>query len=246
MKRTLTIGLTIAAIHFAGPRVSLGQLNGSFESGNFSGWQVDIARGNTPMQPRQRPAGTAEVLAIWRPFPDSETFQLAADGKRFAALGSLASGNFVGQRTYQLSLNQSLTLAAGDVITGWASFYNGDYEAQDSAWVKVWGHECELLATPWRENSGSQPLQHFNATPYRTVTPWTQWFWQAPADGTYTVSLGVTTQGDNNFASYGFFDGIWKTPVALPIAAVPEPSTLALLASAAGLGLLRSKRLSRS
>ena len=48
----------------------------------------------------------------------------------------------------------------------------------------------------------------------------------------------MTTANDNNYASYGFFDGFLVSPPALP---VPEPSALTLLLLGAA-GLLRQRR----
>ncbi len=243
MKRTLSFLAMGGAVTFLSMSTSCaGPINGSFESGNFAGWQLNMARGYSAFEPNRRAAGTAAVLANWHSASGAAT-QSAADGQRFAALGTLANGNFIGNRNYSVSLDQTLQLAAGEIITGWAAFYNGDYTAQDHAWVKVFNESCDLVATPWGEISGSQPARDFNSTPYRTLTPWMQWSWQAPETGQYTLSFGVTSQGDNNFASYGFFDGALRVPPTLPI---PEPSSLSVLAIGGALLALgrRQRRIS--
>lgn len=141
-------------------------------------------------------------------------------------LGTQASGNFTGHRSYNISLRQELSLTAGTMLSGWAFFFNGDNESQDSAWVKILDSTGATIATPWLEQSGCEAARNSHFTPYREASAWTQWLWQTPASGNYTLSFGMTTADDNNFASYGFFDGALVAPASLP---VPEPSTLALV-----------------
>lgn len=235
MKRALPIILAISATTAnLVTSVTANPINGSFESGAFEGWRLENPRGYSSSQPRNPFAGTAAVIANWGQSFGLNQQRSAPDGSKFAALGTLANGNFIGNRTYNISLNQELTLAVGETISGWSFFFNGDYQTQDAAWVKVLDLDGQIIATPWLENSGCD----LNSAPYQEATPWSQWFWQVPEDGTYTVSLGVTTRGDDNCASYGFFDDIFKTPANLP---VPEPSALSIVAIGATL-LAASRR----
>lgn len=212
-------------------------INGSFESGAFEGWRLENPRGYSSSPSRNPFAGTASVVSSWGQEFGLNQRRSAPDGSRFAVLGTLANGNFIGNRTYNISLNQDLSLAAGDTISGWSFFFNGDYQAQDTAWVKVLDCDGQLIATPWLENSGCD----LNASPYQAATPWSQWFWQVPEDGIYTVSLGVTTRDDDNYASYGFFDDILTIPANVP---VPEPSALSMVAL--GITLLAVSRRRRN
>lgn len=229
---TTTLGLT--------DPVTAGVANGSFESSNFEGWRLEMARGTSYNQ-RSRPAGTATTTSEWGSDYNLSPLRAAVAGSKFAILGTLANGNFSGNRTYHISLNQQLSLTSGESVMGWSSFFNGDFEAQDSAWVKISDAAGNLVATPWQENSGCVPGLHFNAVPFHETTPWTQWIWQAPTDGFYTLSLGVTTHGDDNYASYGFFDDILVVPTTLP---VPEPSTAAILVIGLA-GLAARRRVNR-
>lgn len=239
MKSVLPILLTVGTMTWGVPSPAASvPVNGSFESSSFSGWQLDIASGQSYSQRGYRPAGTANVVSSWGQQVGLNPTRTAIDGNKFAVLGTQAGGNFTGHRAYNISLQQELSLTAGTRLSGWSFFFNGDNAAQDSAWVKILDETGALIATPWLEKSGCVPASDFNSTPYRSATPWTPWFWQAPESGSYTLSFGVTTADDNNYASYGFFDGLLVSPAALP---VPEPSALALVTLGAA-GLLRQRR----
>ncbi|MGC3959054.1 MAG: PEP-CTERM sorting domain-containing protein [Verrucomicrobiota bacterium] len=234
MKRALSILVTVGMML---PELALltnaAPINGSFESGSFSGWQLGIATGQSYSQRGYRAAGTASVVSSWGQPDGFPSPRYATDGNRFAMLGTQANGNFTGHRTYDISLHQELSLTAGTILSGWSFFFNGDNQTQDSAWVKILDEAGETIATPWLEKSGCAPGNNPATTAYRSASPWTPWSWQTPANGSYTLSFGMTTADDNNFASYGFFDGFLVTPPTLP---VPEPTTLTLVVlGAAGL-----------
>lgn len=215
-------------------------LNPGFESGNFQNWRLNIPRGTSEFTPQSRLAGTAQVVSTWGQQAGMSQLRSAVEGNNFAALGSLADGCFTGNRTFNITLTRSIHLLAGESISGSAFFYNGDTIAQDSAWVKILNDEGCAIAQPWFETSGSSRSIVPNSTPYRTASLWTQWSWQAPVESDYALSLGVTTGGDNNMPSYGFFDDIRVQTATAIITPVPEPSLLTLVAiGAAGLAALR-------
>jgi hypothetical protein len=202
-------------------------VNGSFESGDFSGWQLEIPRGLSQRQPHYRPAGGAQAVSSWgQHFDLTAPGLLPANGDYFAALNTAADASFTGQRTYHLALSQLFWLSKGDIVTGWSSFYNGDCIAQDSAWVKIMDVHGMEIASPWHELSGSMNSGDPASTPYRSFTPWIRWEWQAPAEGSYVLSLGMTTSGDDTAASFGFFDDLCVQAAA---SAVPEPTSVSLL-----------------
>lgn len=227
----------VAVSVFTGPARAQ-PANGGFEMGNFSGWTLELPRVASGYRPGKTPVGTAQVVSTSAQLVSRTPNCLAEDGNIFAALGTLDRGNFQGERTFNVTLSQKLSLAEHDTVSGWAAFFNGDSDPQDSAWVKILDAAGNVVANPWREYSGRLNGCDLNSAPYLGVTPWTQWQWQAPADGLYTVSLGVTTSGNNNFASYGFFDDICAQASS---PAVPEPSALAL--GATGTLLLAGRRL---
>ena len=80
------------------------------------------------------------------------------------------------------------------------------------------------IVSPWQANSGNPGASNPNAPLLLTATGWALWEWQAPSTGSYSILLGMTTSGDNNSASYGFFDGLSVQPAI----SVPEPGSLAL------------------
>jgi hypothetical protein len=211
-----------------------GVSNGSFESGSFYSWQVNISPYPSGLAWDYRGAGSSQIVsAANKNFGLTETVT-PIRGNRFAALGSLADGNFTEPRTYQISLSQTLTLNPGDSLSGWAAFFNGDLRPQDRAWVKIFDTTGNLLATPWQRESGL----HSESTPFGTVSEWTEWNWQALSSASYILRLGLTTEADNTEASYGFFDGILVSPAAIP---VPEPSAAALV-GLSGLALIARRQ----
>lgn len=207
-------------------------INGSFESATFAGWELKIPQGHSHNPPGNPRAGTASVVSNWGIDPDDTDLVAPVAGRDFAALGTLARGNFHGNQTYNLALQQHLWLAAGDTLSGWAAFYNGDYTPQDSAWVKIFDPNNNLITTAWSEHSGGSGGFERNSSSCRSLTAWTQWSWTAPRDGAVTLNFGMTTSGDNNLASYGFFDDVLVVPAHFP---VPEPSALSLAALGAAL-----------
>jgi hypothetical protein len=214
-------------------------MNGSFESGNFRGWTLDNPRWLPVFPSRHHAGGTTEVVSAWGQQVGLSPVRSAMDGSCFAALGSLEDGHFVGNRSDDITLKQTVALAAGATISGWSFFYNGDYNSQDCAWVKIFDASGQEVANPWCERSGGPREGDHCSTPYLSATPWTQWQWETPADGLYTVTLGMSARGDDNCVSYGFFDDICVQAASPP---VPEPTGLTLCAIGALLMAVRRLR----
>jgi hypothetical protein len=222
---SLCLGVAILGIT---PAASAALLNGDFEAGSFAGWKLEIPQGLSERKSRRAPAGSASILDLWG--NDTSWERAPRSGSHFAALATQDHADFEGHRSYNISLNQKVTLEPGNLLSGWSCFYNGDLDPQDSAWVRIFDASGNQVATPWLESSGGLRSCDPNLTPYRTTSPWTQWQWEAPAAGSYTLSVGITTSGDNNGASFGFFEDICLRASVHP---VPEPSTFTLVGIAA-------------
>lgn len=199
-----------------------GIYNGSFESWNVVGWSVTNNTGIRSTDLSLRPAGVVRTMGSWGANFNLATTLAPITGQRFLSINTRANANFLGEGDYETFLSQTISCAQGDVLSGWAAFYNGDSTPLDSAWVRILDLEGNLVATPWLMNSGTgvAPLT-INSAP-----DWNSWQWSVPEQGNYLLQLGVSTSGANNNASYGFFDG-----VTLQASPVPEPSamTFALL-----------------
>jgi len=228
--------LILVSLLATGSGVLSAPMNGGFEAGGFDGWTLAISEGRSSYQMRHRAAGTASLDSGATSPHKFAAAGAPREGARFATLSTLADGNFIGQRNYHISLSQQFHLNQGDLLAGWASFFNGDYQAQDSAWVKVLNQAGNLVATPWRECSGNQ----FAATSYESASLWMLWSWQVPESGAYTLSLGMTTSGDNNYASSASFDHIFVVPQQ--VIPVPEPSIATLVAMGAALVASRRRK----
>jgi hypothetical protein len=211
--------LTLMFIPAANARgASLTVENGDFETGDFTGWTltnpIGIGEFTGPT-----PAG---YIGVSDSFYDSASGQyvMPITGQFMAVIGT-GNTSFRSSQEWVIEASQTLRLDAGTVVSGRSFFYNGDYAAQDTAFVRLLDEGGRPIATPWLESSGTpgQPYQGREAsTPYRSVTPWVDWSWFAPTAGIFTLELGATTLGDNRFASFGGHDAIH----------VPEPSSLLL------------------
>ncbi len=233
MKYLSAIGVGLCCALGSFPSTSTAAIdNNGFESADLLGWTIENPRVRLDGQTFGQTAGMMGVMHAWGVAPDFTSTRAPQQGNSFAALRTRANGNFTGEGTYSFSLNQSLQLDQGDLLSGWAFFYNGDLIPQDSAWVRIFDDGGNLVSTPWAEGLGAaNGSSNSSLAPY-TTTDWTHWEWEAPTSGRYTLRLGMTTGGDNNGASYGFFDNLNMTPAT----SVPEPSLLAV--ATAGLFLL--------
>jgi len=209
--------------------------NGGFETGDLTDWTVSIPSAWSAFGDL-RPAGSAGVIGAWtlndNGTPPGNRYPVA--GENFLSVGTSGNAFFTNAPsvTYDISVSQTQSFQAGDLLSGYSFFYNGDYEEQDSAWVRILDGDGNQVANPWFHASGPNP--NIN---YRDSGPWTYWQWLAPADGVYTLDLGVSTFGDNRFASYGFHDDI-----TVMSSAVPEPAAGSLILLGAGLVALRRFR----
>lgn len=213
----LGVGLTLAATSEVSHAAVF---NGSFESWDLLGWSFQSDAGTRATESFTRPAGIARTTSSW-----GETFGMtpeksAAAGYRFLMMKTRAAADFLGSDTYNFSVSQNFSINAGEVLSGVASFYSGDTEPNDLAWVRILDQDGHALGTLWEAASGPSPAPSA-LTP--TAPDWTAWQWATSVSGNYTLQLGMTTSGANNGASYAFFDGI-----AISAQPIPEPSSMVL------------------
>lgn len=215
---TLWLGVSFSLLATVGS-LQAGVVNGSFESWDFLGWTFHSDEGSRAEAPFIRPAGLARTAATWGGAFGLDPVVGPMEGNRFLQLNTRNHGAFLGNDSYGTFLSQTISLNLGDSVSGWSLFYNGDVQPLDSAWVRILDQAGNSIATPWMEISGAT----VSALVVSSSPAWTQWQWQAPSSGNYTIQLGMTTSGANNSASVGLFDGI-----KVQANAVPEPATLAL------------------
>ncbi len=220
MKRSVIVCLTAAMMMSGGVYSSLaGFYNGSFESWDVVGWSVNNDVGTRASDLSLRPAGLVRTMSSWGENFSFTSPLMPVSGQRFLALNTRAAGDFLGDGTYQTYVSQTIDFGSGDILSGWAAFFDGDATSSDSAWVRIFDSQGELVATPWQATSGVIAAALLDPS----VPDWSVWQWSAPASGTYLLQLGVSTSGANNDASYGFFDG-----VSFQSNPVPEPAPMAI------------------
>ena len=234
-------------------------VNGGFENGNMTGWNAAIPAVNYGSYQQGNfvpnasgPAGTISVAPL---FNSSNSFNPAGSiyapvaGTFFADLGTSSSGFFEydpnALSPYVISVQQSIFLTAGETLSGWAAFVNGDYLAQDKGWVKVYDNSTGLeIANPWYACSGNQTNNGGNQAGGLALagagsgSPWQYWQWTAPTDSFYTIELAAVSAGDDEFDSHALFDNVTVCDATIP----DSGGTLGLVGlSLAGLALFRRR-----
>jgi hypothetical protein len=236
--RNLMLAPVVFALSVVG--AAAGPVNLGFETGDFSGWSVSISTGLVEWDGHDNgetlgdgvmveiPAGIAAVLDTWAWQPSFEPYE-ALEGTSFALFGT-GDGDGAITRVFsggphEMMASQAFTIGAGHTLSGWSFFFTDDHLPQDIGFVQVFDESGALVSEPWSRRL----LDPFDE---RRHNPWTEWSWNAPASGSYTVAVGISSRGDNAYASYAGFDRI----------RVPEPSSLWLTAMGAGLVLGRWRR----
>ncbi|MGD0614906.1 MAG: PEP-CTERM sorting domain-containing protein [Verrucomicrobiota bacterium] len=225
--------------------------NGGFETGNFSGWTLQMVKSLPGSANHGTPTGWAAVDS-WLPGPI-----LPESGHYFAALSIGNPPTFGGRAgaPSTVDLRQILSLQKGDVVSGWALISKpetlisarhdenavGEFcspscsqPAQESAWVEILDGSGPKIANPWDAVLVDRPKAPVCSV--KTGT-WEFWQWQAPAAGSYTLKLGSTAGKLAPFSDETCFDGI-------QVHSIPEPNALGLLVI--GFGLFAAARLRRS
>lgn len=182
------------AVALASPAAAI--TNIGFEAGNLSGWTVSNG-------------SVAAVTGFGSYAPQQ--------GSWFARLTTNGTANL-----YTL-LTQTVTLAAGQTLTGVFGFQTTDYlPYDDDGFFAINGTPLLAASVSSVGNFGS--------------SGWLPWSFTAPAAGSYTLEVGVRNRLDGSVPSYALFDA------DLVAAAVPEPMTWMLLIAGFGLVGLGARR----
>jgi hypothetical protein len=191
-------------------------INGGFETGDLTGWTVTLT-----------PGGTAAAVGS-HVGAGLGTIYSPVQGSYFAEIKTDGPGNFE-------MLSQTITLAAGQTLAGFAAFDYGDFhnpsnpsQFNDKARIEVLDGSMTVIATPWQ-------VQGINVPEYWDG-PWTAWSWTATTAGNYSLRVGIENSEFGTFDSFALFDAF---------VVVPETSTIlagAFLTLPLGLQFLRRLR----
>ena len=205
-------------------------VNGSFESGDFAGWNLSAAWDKPPY-----PSYPYSPTTI--PIFDQVNVKSgnAADGGKFLLMDAMQVSpiSFTGPDglTYDLLpghtviLSQSFSAVSGQVLSGWSKFSSDDYPPfRDKALVSV--SRSSVADTLWSYNL-QQYFDWGNSTyddsflgGTSVFTPWYYWEWSVPETAFYELRLML--YGDDELHSLAGYDGI-------KLANVPEVPTVFLI-----------------
>ena len=159
--------------------------NPGFETGDFSGWTVDLGWDEE---------GIANVVTSHENKFGDVTYG-PVYGEYFVELVAGIAGS-------ETSCSQTVYLKKGDKLEGWAAFDAWDYYPyyNDSANVFIYNTSPTTVAEyPWYADIMEKGSY--------CTTPCTRWEWVAPSAGWYTVEYRVFNDVDNSEDSCGLFDG---------------------------------------
>ena len=211
-------------------------INGSFETGNLSGWNVTIEGAhywddeNNFIDINELPFSIFDAVPYFMPRIESDHFYNSVHGNYYLEIpGNPASdfpfyfeGNlYVADLTHSsISVSQNLFINTGDILSGWAALWTYDYPPYnyDRAVVELSNSAITDQAIQITVQDAYGEIWPGGSDPQNS--PWTYWTWTAPSSGMYTLSLKNRMDDQEN--SIACFDGIQLYSVH----AVPEPSTM--------------------
>ncbi|MBT9173546.1 MAG: hypothetical protein DDT21_01947 [Syntrophomonadaceae bacterium] len=171
-----TVNFTINAVQTANNPLNA-LVNGGFEAGNFTGWNVNFPE-------------LAQVVTTYQADGGGGPIYTASEGGHFAVLHA-------GAEDVYTEVSQAVVLSAGQTLAGRAAFDAVDYLPfnDDAAVVIISGGP---LATPWAKSVAVVGNYGQSA--------WESWSWTAPVAGVYTLSLRVRNVNDDSLPSVALFD----------------------------------------
>ncbi len=142
--------------------------NGSFETNDLTGWSA---------------SGPASVVTSYAAEPDSSPIYSPIDGSYFALLTG-------GDADVYTSISQTITVVAGETISGWAFYDTNDYSPfEDDSAVSLQVAGPSTVATLFSAST-------FTVGDYGE-THWTPWSYTFTMSGTYTLVAQVRNTIDN-------------------------------------------------
>lgn len=234
-KTTIALSLVVLLTSGMAPSVHAVSIsNGGFETGDFTSWST---AGNTSVQDSTFGSGpvegTYDALLTTGSDPDfGDPSVSASDLETFLGLssGSLDGlGN--GTATEGSAIKQTFSANAGDVLSFDWNFLSTESDSEepfnDFAFVYLVSLST-LTSVSSATFVSSQSILFSQETGFKTFSI------TIPADGTYTLGLGVVDVEDNQVDS-----GLLVDKVTLS----PEPGTLLLIGSGLiGLGFLNRRK----
>ena len=240
MKKLILSLCSMILLMAAASEASATLLNGGFEVGSLSGWNVTLEGGrvydidgNYIDTIDQFPFSIFETDDYIMPKIESAGLYSPVDGNYYLSIPGTIPFTFEGTEytamcdpTSTISVSQDVFLNEGDILSGWAALWTSDYPSfnYDRATVEISNSiisdlaiqitVADALGEHWTDYHGEVGS-----------SPWTYWTWTAPSDGMYTLS--IKNYRDDQADSIAFFDDIQVNSVH----GVPEPATWFFLAS---------------
>jgi hypothetical protein len=200
--KKLTLGIFAAALAAFAGAASSTLVNGGFETGDLTGWTASTPGGSASAV-NSGAGGITPVEGSW--------------------MGEVVAGNADTNQT----LSQTFNMDVGDILTGWANFFNAENTNSffnDVGFVDL----IDPLAVVH-----NLFFADTTTTPGSSALGWTPISYQATTAGAHTVVAGVRNVNDPIASSSTYVDGL----------TVPAPASLALVAlGLAGLGFGRRRR----
>ncbi|MEH1935564.1 MAG: hypothetical protein V7L14_18065 [Nostoc sp.] len=205
-------------------------VNGSFETGNFTGWSTlgstSIETATFNSEPTD---GTSQALLSTggATFDDSIT-------EKFLGLKTGSLNNFgKGQVTKGSTIQQIFTAKAGDILSFDYNFLTNEVLSpinfSDFSFVSISSSSDSSINSLLELADVSNATSTTSLTEFFKETGFQTFSFKLPTTGTYTLGIGVVNVGDTAFDSGLLIDNVKFTSVPEPSFGLLEFSALALL-----------------